>query len=343
MDIQNHYYGHSAVLARHCGLPRVRHVAGLIQHGWTVTSPVRAQFGDFAGWGPSRRRLSWTSTSRAWSPEDPESRFADGSPMLDAIGAPYLYLLRQAQQADALPAREDRTLVLPMHGTALLKVAGDHAAYAAQVREKEGSATVSLHIDDLQNETIVRAWEGAGHHIVSSGERRDPRFIARVLYLMASSRRVVSNRLSTSVMYGAVTGADVAVYGPDYALGANPDVDPGLQMRRWWPEFHEENPDQDQLRRIAGEELGAGDVREPADLKRLLGWDGPTTRPFVEYWASGPWAKAQAVLGWKARHEGAHETEVGLSPWHWIRHPFQHLPSPLPRIPKDLVSEPIRH
>ena len=73
MDIQNHYYGHSAVMAAYAGLSRPRHVAGLLQHGWTATSPVDAHFADFplVGRDPKRRRLLvWSHASRAWSPSE---------------------------------------------------------------------------------------------------------------------------------------------------------------------------------------------------------------------------------------------------------------------------------
>lgn len=342
MDIQNHYYGHSAVFALYCGSRRLRHVSGLIQHGWTVSSPVTAQFGDFASWGPARRRLSWTSSSRGWSPEDAGNFFSDGTPMLDAIGAPYLYLLDAARAEGAVPERSDRTLVLPLHGTALLKVDGDHGAYARMVREKEGPATVCLHIDDLHNAEILDAWRSAGHDVVSAGDRRDPQFIGRILWMMSVAKRVVSNRLSTSIMYAAVSGADVAIYGPDFRLGANAAADPGLVMRDLWPEFYEESTPQHVLTSIAEAELGRGDMRAPHDLSRLLGWDTHTVVPFLEYWASGPLTKAQTVLGLKKVPEGAHATEKGLSPWHWIKHPLQHLPSPLPKLPAMAAVEPLR-
>jgi hypothetical protein len=342
MDIQNHYYGHSAVFARYCGAKRLRHVSGLIQHGWTVSSPVTAQFGDFAGWGPSRRRLSWTSTSRAWSPEDPGNFFEDGTNMLTAVGAPYLYLLDAARENGSVPARGDRALVLPLHGTALLKVDGDHGAYARIVREVDGPATVCLHNDDLHDEEILSAWQSAGHRVVSAGDRRDPLFIGRILWMMSEARRVVSNRLSTSIMYAAASGADVAIYGPDFRLGHNAAADPGLVMRDFWPEFYDEATPQDVLSKLAEAELGRGDMRRPEELSALLGWDSSTLAPFVEYWASGPLTKAQTVLGLKKVPEGAHATESGLSPWHWIKHPLKHLPSPLPKLPPLTAIEPLR-
>jgi hypothetical protein len=341
MDIQNHYYGHSAVFARYCGVKRLRHVAGLIQHGWTVSSPVTAQFGDFAGWGPSRRRLSWTSTSRAWSPGDPGNFFEDGTNMLTAVGAPYLYLLQAAKDSGTLPQRGEKALVLPLHGTALLKVDGDHGAYARMVRDQEGPARVCLHIDDLHDDVILTAWKAAGHEVVSAGDRRDPKFIGRILTMMSEARRVVSNRLSTSIMYAAVSGAEVAIYGPDFKLGHNAAADPGLIMRDIWPEFYDETTPQSVLIKLAEAELGHGDMRRPEELKHLLGWDKSTAGPFLEYWASGPLTKVQTVLGLKEVPHGAHATEKGLSPWHWMRHPLKHLPSPLPQLPALAPVEPL--
>ncbi|AJT41416.1 hypothetical protein [Psychromicrobium lacuslunae] len=341
MDIQNHYYGHSAALAHHCGLTRLRHISGLLQHGWTVSNPILAQFGDFSDRGANRRRLAWTSSSRAWSVEEPISYSSKGEPLIDAIGAPYLYLLDAIRAAGKLPERTERSLVLPLHGTALLKVNGDHRAYAELVRQREGQAMVSLHVEDLQNPEIAGAWQEAGHTIVSAGERRDPYFLGRIVWMMTTSKRVISNRLSTSSLYAAISGAEVETYGPEFQLGSNAEVDPGAVMRDLWPEFYQESPDQAALREIAAAELGVADQRSAEELKRILGWDGSTMSPFFEYWLSGPVSKAQAVLGIKKRPEGAHATEAGRSPLHWLRHPLKHLPSPLPALPPLAPIEPL--
>lgn len=342
MDIQNHYYGHSAALAHHCGLKKLHHVPGLVQHGWTVVSPVIAQFGDFSDRGPSRRRLVWTSRARGYRLDGAESRFPDGSSQLEPIGSPYLYLRDAVQAADGLPVRGQQTLVLPMHGTALVPVTGDHGKFARKVLQEEGPSMVCLHIDDLQDNELTSAWEDLGHTIVSAGDRRDPRFLGRILWMMYSSRKVVSNRLSTSLLYAGASGAEVSIYGPDFQLGADPAVDPGLKMRSLWPEFYESGADSALLREIAEAELGTADMRTPAALREVLGWNSPSAGPFLDYWLAGPVDKARAVLGLKERPEGAHAQEAGLSPWHWIRHPGKHLPSPLPKLPPLSAVEPIR-
>ena len=84
--------------------------------------------------------------------------------MLTAVGAPYLYLLQAAMDSSARPPRGEKALVLPLHGTALLKVDGDHDAYARMVRDQEGPARVCLHIDDLHDDVILSAWKSAGRN-----------------------------------------------------------------------------------------------------------------------------------------------------------------------------------
>ena len=77
MDTQNHFYGHTAALAAYAGLSRPRHVAGLIQHGWTTVPPIPVNFGDFPNVEKSGRRqlFVWSHGSRAWDPaQSPRGR-----------------------------------------------------------------------------------------------------------------------------------------------------------------------------------------------------------------------------------------------------------------------------
>ena len=113
MDTQNHFYGHSTVLARYAGLRRPRHLAGLLQHGWTALSPLEVNFGDFprvGAEGDARRLLVWSHASRAWDPQTQDRPST-------AIGAPWLYLARMLRPT--LPPHDPAAspLVIPMHGT----------------------------------------------------------------------------------------------------------------------------------------------------------------------------------------------------------------------------------
>lgn len=325
MDIQNHFYGHSAALALAAGLPRPRHIPGLLQHGWTVASPVLVLAHDFpqVGVDPRWPMLVWSSTSRAWSPADEPRRTVP-------LGSPFLYLEREARAAGWRAQRSERTVWIPFHGTRLVKVLGDHATLAREAFEREGPSTVCLHVEDADDPDIVAAWAAPGHELVTAGRRSDPDFLARILTLVASARRVASNRLTTAVMYAAAVGTEVAVYGPPLTLSGDESrsVD---QIRALWPELHGETTHAATGTALARAELGGDDLRPAGELRRLLGWDRRSPRAAGYYWVGSNVRKAAAVLG-VARRSDPGEFDVShLSPWAFLRHPLSHLPAPLPR------------
>lgn len=332
MDIQNHYYGHSAALAQHAGLRSVRHINGLVQHGWTVASPSLFQFSDFARLPPGARRFVWSHRARGW---DPASDPYDTTP----IGAPFLYL--SGRTRDLAVVRRDAAVVFPVHDTRIVKVGNDDRSFARQIAEREGPAVICLHPEDLDRPEKVHAWTVFGHTVVSAGARRDPLFLARVLGLVRSARRVVSNQLSTAVVYAAAEGTETAIYGPDVSNGAL-GTSIAERTRELWPEFHDDTAVG--LRRsIALAELGDTYLRDPATLRGLLGWDRHSPVPFLSYWAGAPVRKAGAVLGVVQRPQGAQDPGAGASPLTFLRHPLSHLPGPLPRMPwpGDTLPAPI--
>jgi hypothetical protein len=327
VDIQNHYYGHSAVLAAYAGLPRPRHISGLLQHGWTLTSPLDVHFGDFprVGTRPRRRRLLvWSHRSRAWDP-----RAADRP--TTAIGSPLLYLERMLTEQGWSRSDGLGPVFIPFHGTRLVRIRGDHRRLARQVAEADGCCTVCLHEEDLLDPELVGAWAGAGHRLVTAGSRDDPAFLLRVMYLVGTASRVSSNRLSTAVMYAAAVGTPVAVHGAPLVFGAR-EATSLDEVRARWPEFHRATP-RAELRRVAREELGEHALLEPAALRAALGWTrrwGPG--PALGYWLGSPLTKATKVLGLSSRSTGSQAglPEAGFSPLRWLRHPRSHLPRRLP-------------
>ncbi|QGN56659.1 hypothetical protein [Nostocoides sp. HKS02] len=257
MDIQNHFYGHSAVLAAYAGRRRPQHVRGLIQHGWTTSSPLAVQFGDFpdVGRDDGRRLLVWSHQSRAWSPD------AADRPTT-ALGAPFAYLAQSAE-VTALGITATRgTLVMPLHGTRLIEVGGDHGLLARYYRETEGACTVCLHHDDVARPHLVSAWQQAGHRVVTAGSREDPQFLGRILRLVAEHRRTVSNRLMTSIMYAAALGREVAVHGDPLSLGGADNV--SLEwIAATWPELHGQQLDGAAATTTARAEIGWDNVLPP--------------------------------------------------------------------------------
>lgn len=328
MDIQNHYYGHSAVLAAYAGLPRPRHIAGLLQHGWTLVSPLPVHFGDFpeVGSNPRRRRLLvWSHRSRAWDP-----RAADRP--TTPIGSPILYLERHLHEQGWRRSADMGPVFIPFHGTRLVRIRGDHKRLARDVADADGPSTVCLHSDDTMDADLVEAWRSAGHRVVTAGERADPAFLLRIMHLVGTASRVSSNRLSTAVVYAAALGTPVRVYG-DPLMFAGQEAASLEQVRELWPEFHAASQPV-QLRDLARDELGADALLGKDALRELLGWDRQwSVGPGLDYWVRSPVGKAAKVLGISQRTEesGNSLPEAGFSPLMWLRHPLTHLPRPLPR------------
>lgn len=341
MDIQNHFYGHSAVLAGHAGLSRPRHMAGLLQHGWTPVTPIRTHFADLAGSAPAGKLFTWTHSSRGWTEEE---SYRETGFRSTAIGSPALYLADMVKASGTVVERSIDAVVFPFHGTRLISVDGDQAAYAREVFEREGPALVCMHIDDLQKPEIVQAWTNAGHRITTAGERRDPAFLARVMWLIMSSRKVISNRLATALVYAAAVGTPVSIYGPHFQIAGIQETSSEEYLQRLWPEFYEESSSDSELLEIANAELGREYLQAPDDLRRTLGWDSPGVRAFTDYWVGAPLAKAQAILGWKKREVGPLVNEVKLSPLHFLKSPLEHLPDRLPRsVSTALVAPSLDH
>lgn len=286
MESQNHYYGHSRAFAHYLGEDGPRHIAGLVQHGWTALSPVTTHFRDFP-WlasptyrGPNRL-LVWSHRSRAWDP-------ASSAPTT-AIGAPFAYEAVSRGLQDS--PRGEGTVILPVHGIETQAISGDHRAAARRWFDSEGPSTVSIYWSDARDERLVDAYREAGHRCVTLGARTDPDFLARLVGLVAGSARVVSNRLSTPVVYAAWLGRSVGVYGDPMLLDSE-DRSTLERLERTWPELYGYETDDDAARAVATDELGAGDLLEPDALRRALGWDRRRVAPFVRHWTTSPVERA---------------------------------------------------
>jgi len=344
MESQNHYYGHSSALAAYCGLPRPRHIAGLVQHGWTAVSPVDTHFRDFPslsspggrGWPTGGRRLFvWSHHSRAWSP--------DGRVETAAIGAPWLYLTAVAGEGERPPQvrPEDSTVIMPVHGIETQRIRGDHAGVARHWAEVEGPSTVCLYAADARDPEILAAYRGAGHRCVVLGPRMDPAFLGRLWTMLARADRVVSNRLSTPVLYAAHLGRDAAVYGDPLHLDGE-DVSAYQRVRELWPELHGERLDPTVVQQLAADELGAAHQRSPGELRDLLGWNGARITPVADYWVLAPVQRARAQLtrDAPAAPEGTAPATPGLPTRAWLRGALSYLPRRLPRRLPPLPAEP---
>jgi len=266
LDTQNHFYGHTAALAAYAGLSRPRHVAGLIQHGWTTVPPIPVNFGDFPDIEKDGRRklFVWSHGSRAWDPaRSPRVSFA--------LGAPWAYLVSTGPVRDQLVGNKGSgVLIMPLHSTRIIEVRGDQGSLARAYLRTEGPSTVCLHSEDIHKPEIVGSWLDAGHRVVTAGPRHDPDFLSRILALVLASERVVSNRLMTPVLYAASLGRDVGVYGDPLSI-STAEIHGQDAIRSLWPELHGQSLDRGVTTDLARAELGFQHLLEPAELRSTLG------------------------------------------------------------------------
>lgn len=267
MRPDNGWYGHKFALASYLQKPTAPPIWGYLQHGWTLRGPGIQ--------GPTvhtdrLRKLVWSRRNLLASRHE-------GLTNVAAIGAPFLYLRPDALCAEETPRG---TIVYPFHswrpGESTI---GDHAAFAGELREREGeSTTVCLYWLDFKDSAVRQSYAQQGLRVVTHGHRDDPLFLVRQVIELGRHRRVVSNVVSTALWYGAWLGSDIEVYGPHMWLPSDPDP---LSRRReetkHWPDLFAGPLKGEEARQLAAAELGAEYVRGPEELVDLLGW-GPVRR-----------------------------------------------------------------
>jgi hypothetical protein len=262
----NHFYGHAHVMAEYCGLDRENppRIDGYLQHGWNVVD----------GLGPGTPYVSGLPIF-VWSEQTRRRAWSMGRRSATVIGAPFLYLLAMAEPDPGTP--REGTIYYPFHGWEGQHIAGDHQAMIDDILETEdGPVTFCLYWHEYQDDRVRARYEEAGR-VVCHGYRglrwrdTDIDFLRNQLVELRKHKRVASNRLSSAVLYGASAGCEPAVYGdPMYLDGEVPAI--AERIRRQWPELHGKFPEPRAAVASALNELGAGMLASPAEIRASFGW-----------------------------------------------------------------------
>lgn len=254
---QNDFYGHRRILNAHVGAPSGTRFIGLVQHGWEI-DPWRPRTARL-----HLRRFGWSR--RSWSPEH--------AARLKLIGAPFLY--HPTVAAGPFSGGEGRLLVMPYHnyGTDLDDAHKQYASFIETFDSSITDVTICLHPFEFAS-SIRDLYASHGFQVVTNGERRDARFLDRLVGLLEGHATVTSNRMSTGVLYAAAVGRSVVVRGPfpRSADRLRADVPYEAQLRQYVEAFPQlaAGVSGREARDLGGRELGAEFVRPPADLARVL-------------------------------------------------------------------------
>lgn len=271
MHLANTYYGHSDLLGAFAGRSGCRPaIFGMLQHGWNAGT----------GFAPDDPPVYVRSRIPAfvWNERNLTCAQAAGYGNAVAIGAPFLYLVEMEVDLMGAGAAVRPSIAYPFHGWEQEAASGGtHDAFAAELAEREPSgSTVCLYWLDYGDQQTRAAYKRRGLRVVCHGHRHDPRFLRRQLRELRSHRRLVTNRISTALWYGAYLGMEVELYGPQMGFAASADeiADAYAAERLLWPELFEGPVPSDRAGRLGARELGADYVRHPAELRELLGWTG---------------------------------------------------------------------
>lgn len=320
MDTQNHYYGHSAILSLACGSDRVRHIKGLVQHGWSFNNPVQSMFHDFNV--DTTSLFTWTRTARNWQID---------APNVHAIGAPWLYLTK----GDRLEGvdTENVPLFMPRHGTRITGAGVDHQALALAYAKRYGEGRVLLHADDAKNSEAIDAWSQVGHAVTFSKSRFDPNFLMSTWEEISRARVVISDGISTSLLYAASLGVGIDIADQEAAKPWLAKYD--AQLQEVFPEFYQKHS-KDSRREIAMSELGQNCLKSPDELANLLSLDGRfSLSASTSYWCYSPIRKVIQVIG----SETSAESALADNHWtDWLRRPLENVPRRMPSLQESWIS-----
>jgi hypothetical protein len=270
----NHFYGHAHILSRYAKTRTQHTIPGYVQHGWNILDGF-----------PVGQKVIEGSPLYVWSDSVVRRGWSRGRRHYHVIGAPWNYLLEL--EPDPPDVTREGTIFYPFHGWEGQEVTGDHRQMLRTLQEVEtGPLTVCLYWSEHRNREVRKVYEDAGCRVITHGLRgyayrgTDPKFLRRQLSELRRHERVVSNRLSSAILYGASVGCEVGVYGDPMTLE---DEDPAFggveRLHRLWPELHATAVPRNVAEAFAAEELGVRHLHSPAELRDLFRWNVPRERP----------------------------------------------------------------
>jgi len=262
---ENRFYGHVHVLAKYCGLDDQPWINGYLQHGWNATDG----FGNYLG---SKR----VSNKYVWSKRCEEIIKSNGKKNVYAIGAPWIYLNDVFPLQNA--SKKEGVIAYPAHTSTWSKMGDTTKEFAKFLKDKYGQVTVVLHRYDYADKSKIQNFENLGHKVTTHGvgtpweQGFDLLFLKKQRDLISNYSTVVSNTLSTAVLYATSLGLNAEIGGPiDYSITNNDDKisQAGDGLIDWNSLIADKN----MQKTLWKDELGLDCKKSPEELKELLGWN----------------------------------------------------------------------
>ena len=259
---ENRFYGHLYVLAQYCGFEGQPWLNGYLQHGWNATDG----FGNYLG----GKRVS---NKFVWSKRCESEIKAKGKSNVFTIGAPWLYL------DDIYPQltkkSQSGTIAYPSHSSTWSKMGDTNKEYAQFLKDKYGEVMVVLHRYDFANPDIRKSYESMGHSITSHGvgtpweKGFNPLFLKNQRDLLSEFSRIVSNSMSTAILYATSLGLTPEIGGP---ISYTDTDDKASQTGDGSINWNEKIMQPENKQELWKSELGLDCKKTPQELREILGW-----------------------------------------------------------------------
>ncbi|MFY9325183.1 MAG: hypothetical protein WAO29_01850 [Candidatus Nanopelagicales bacterium] len=261
---ESRFYGHLNILAEYAGLKDQPWVNGYVQHGWTGTDG----WGDYVG---SRR----IGHKFVWSNRVEKEIRSTGGRNVTVIGAPWLYLLKLKKILVGNAVKKAGVIAYPLHSQPWAPKQDTNIEYAEYLKETYGSVTVCLHWTDFENQKLK--YESFGHKVITYGvgtpwlKGFDLKILNKQLETLQNHSKFVSNAFQTSVFYALSLGLEVEFGGP---AGWVKQIDHRGTYGRLGQSHWQKLALDEKLRDgFWKDELGLVNLKEPAELRTLLGWN----------------------------------------------------------------------
>jgi hypothetical protein len=261
---ENRFYGHIHLLAQYCGFEGQPWLNGYLQHGWNATDG----FGNYLG----GKRVS---NKYVWSKRCEDLIRKKGKKNVFAIGAPWIYL------EDVYPQKKNSsqsgTIAYPAHSSGWSKMGDTNKEYAQFLKDKYGEVMVVLHRYDHANEDTRKNYESFGHSVTTHGvgtpweKGFDQQFLKNQRDIMSGFATVVSNSMSTAILYATSLGLKPEIGGPISYSTTHAD-DKASQTGDGSINWNEKIMEPENQMNLWKNELGLDCKKSPQELGEILGW-----------------------------------------------------------------------
>ena len=258
----NSVYGHERIIQTYTDTWRP--IIGHLQHGWNPQS----------GWTfQNKELLRRLSIRYVWGGRQLKYSLQNGIKVRAAVGAPWLYgPIRSKLECPNDQSNTDQVpVIFPLHGTKQHPTDFSHERFSEMSKAEYGdNAIVCLHAQEYKDDNVKSVYTNQGFKVTTLGDIQDIHFLYNLRTLLAQTKFIVTNRISTVVFYAGSIGIESQIVGPA-ANHLNDDLKTIELVSRIENEFRELSGNKSDLSKYCLEELGSPYIREPDELTDILG------------------------------------------------------------------------